>query len=210
MKVIEPNFSLRLINREEIVYNISRAGRVCYKSESGTEEQESDRIRNWIMKGHESVIEHEFISVNFIHNRGFSHEMVRHRLASFSQESTRYCNYSKNRFNRKLTFIRPYWFDEDEPIKKGEWKKVAETIEGLYMNWTESGMPAQAARGILPNDIKTEIVVTANLREWRHILKLRTSPTAHPDMRRVMRPFLDELKIILPEFFEDIDYNIPF
>jgi thymidylate synthase (FAD) len=182
-------------------------------------------------RGHESVLEHQSISVRFICDRGISHELVRHRLASFSQESTRYCNYQKDVFGNELTFIAPFWIREDRidfvnekgfaaglsRVVKIEGKTTnfyspAEQIffAGLhhvgsaYMVLVEYGWSAQQARAILPNCLKTEIVVTANLREWRTIFKQRTSAAAHPQMRELMCPLLEELKQVVPVVFNDI------
>lgn len=208
------------IQPEKILTNIEKAGRTCYKSENRITAESAEKfVANLIKSGHESVIEHESISVKFICDRGVSHELVRHRLASFSQESTRYCNYSKDKFDNQLTFIIPCWLDiqngfetttEDIRQMRGlnplYWQfywslAIAETsyIELLKGEWTP-----QQARSVLPNSLKTEIVVTANLREWRTIFKQRTSNAAHPQMRELMCPLLEELKQKLPVIFNDI------
>jgi len=208
------------IQPEKILTNIEKAGRTCYKSENRITAESAEKfVANLIKSGHESVIEHESISVKFICDRGVSHELVRHRLASFSQESTRYCNYSKDKFDNQLTFIIPCWLDiqngfettiKDIIQMRGlnplYWQfywslAIAETsyIELLKGEWTP-----QQARSVLPNSLKTEIVVTANLREWRTIFKQRTSNAAHPQMRELMCPLLEELKQKLPVIFNDI------
>ena len=157
-------------------------------------------VSNLIKRGHTAMIEFFDITVKFTHNRGFTHEMVRHRHCSFAQESTRYVNY-----NGSFTVIEPYWFSDESELKnETEWKKVM--IESIiqYKSLIKDGLPPQAARGVLPIDVKTEIVVKANLREWRHIFDLRCSSGAHPDMRRVMIPLRDELAEKLPEIFGGI------
>jgi thymidylate synthase (FAD) len=208
MQVIEPSFDI--LSGPEVLYNVivdlERIGRVCYKSEDKINEDSSSRFITQIVKsGHHSVLEHQSITVRFIHNRGFTHELVRHRLASYSQESTRYCNYSKDKFGNELTFIKPYWWD-DESVSyiggaRAYWQNTMEDIEKRYLGMLNCMLSPQAARGILPNDLKTEIIMTANLREWMHVFKLRTANAAHPDMRRVMKPLQKELHQRLPEIF---------
>jgi len=149
--------------------------------------------------GHESVIEHESLSVRFICDRGVSHELVRHRLASYSQESTRYCNYSGG-----VTFIRPCFWGENWAEYR-TWKIMMARAEWAYTELLGMGCSPQQARSVLPNSLKTEIVVTANLREWRHILRLRCSKAAHPQMRQLMIPLLKQLQDRIPVLFDDIE-----
>jgi thymidylate synthase (FAD) len=163
-----------------------------------------------IKSGHESVLEHEKITVRFVCDRGVSHELVRHRLASFSQESTRYCNYSKDKFGGELTFIVPLFGDDGDDVisaEEIEWKKAMADAERHYMNLIKMGCVPQQARSVLPNSLKTEVVITANIREWRLIFKQRTGKKAHPQMRELMCPLLDELKESLLPLFEDIEYE---
>lgn len=219
MKIIEPSFEiLTHTNGAEILRAIEKVARTCYKSEDRIEDGSAERMILMLIKnGHEAMIEFFDITVKFIHNRGFSHEMVRHRLCSFAQESTRYCNYSANKFGNEITVIRPYWANEETRDAEGRryfhseafnrWYDTIAYIENIYSQMLKLGLPAQAARGILPNDLKTEINVKTNLREWRQIFKLRCAPAAHPDMRRVMIPLLEELKIRIPVIFDDIDYS---
>ena len=173
MKIIHPDYFIETNSLPSEMYErIEKIARTCYKSEGKGNAKKF--IARLIEKGHEAMIEHEYITVRFIHNRGFSHELVRHRLASYAQESTRYCNYSNDKFGSELTFVEPYWFKEeciDKEIAIKSWLRLMENIETDYIFLTKGNkLPAQAARGILPNDIKTEIVITANLREWRNIL----------------------------------------
>ena len=209
MKIIEPSYQIfSRLNREEILTALERAGRTCYKSESKiTVDSASDFVKNKLVKsGHHAMIEHAYMTVKFISNRGFTHEIVRHRIASFGQESTRFCNYSKKGFGKELTLIKPYWADE-HAIKFQEWLLAMEEIEKLYMSWTTwpgNVLPPNGARGILPQDLKAEIVVTANLREWIHIFNLRAKGTTgkpHPDMVRLMVPLQREIATTLPEIF---------
>lgn len=222
MKVIKPSYEiLSDISREKILGNIERYGRTCYKSEHLlTEDSASRFVERIVASGHHSVIEHESITVRFICDRGVSHELVRHRLASYSQESTRYCNYSKDMFGNQLTFILPCWFkiihegvvdyfdfdmDAMNPIcPEHRWISVMLGVEADYKALIESGWSPQQARSILPNSLKTEIVMTCNLRNWMHVLELRTSPRAHPQIREIMIPLLKTLKRELPEIFEGV------
>ena len=205
MKVIKPYFEIiDSINGENILKKIELCGRVCYKSENSiTSESASKFVQNIIRSGHESVLEHEKITVRIICDRGVTHEIVRHRLASYSQESTRYCNYSQNKFNGELTFIRPFFWNENS-TKYELWESAMKQVEQTYMKLISCGATAQEARSILPNSLKTEIIVTMNLREWRHFFKLRTAEKAHPQMKEITIPILEEFKRKIPVVFDDI------
>jgi thymidylate synthase (FAD) len=205
MKVIKPGYEiLDEIDGYAILRRIEKIGRVCYKSEEKITEKSSERfVGNIIKNGHESVIEHEKITVRIICDRGVSHEIVRHRIASFSQESTRYCNYNNDKFGKELTVIKPvFWEEGSEEYKI--WFDTLQNIENNYNKMIEMGAKPQEARSILPNSLKTEIVVSMNLREWRHFFRLRTSPNAHPQMREVACALLDEFKEKIPVIFDDI------
>lgn len=206
MRVILPTFEvLDQINGEEILKRLEIIGRVCYKSENRvTESSAYDFIRRIVQSGHESVIEHEKVSVRIICDRGVSHEIVRHRIASYSQESTRYCNYYKDVFGSELTVIAPIFW-KDEPEKYKLWLDSMQMIENNYNLLISMGAKPEEARSILPNSLKTEIIVTMNLREWRHFLKLRTSRRAHPQMREVAMPILQWFQANIPVIFEDIE-----
>lgn len=186
---------------------IERIARTCYKSEDKISTDLSSAkklVSNLIQNGHEAMLEHGYLSVKFVCDRAVSHELVRHRLASFAQESQRYCNYSKDKFDNNVTFIQPWWMDEEDDVGYSVWKKSCLQAERAYFDLLSFGYSPQQARGVLPNCTKTEIVVTANYREWRHILKLRTASDAHPDMRHMMQGLLDELKARIPVIFDDI------
>ena len=206
MRIIEPSYEiLTPINGDEVLKAIEKVARTCYKSEDKIGEGTAERMAAMLIKNkHEAMIEFFDITVKFTHNRGFTHEMVRHRLCSFAQESSRYCNYAEDKFGNEITVIRPYWLDE-KPELEEQWEDACSLMEDAYL-WfiNEKDLQPQAARGILPNDLKTEINVKANLREWRTIFKLRTAPSAHPDMRRVMIPLLEELRGKIPVIFDDI------
>ena len=204
MRIIEPSFEIMPVNGEEILKNIERAGRTCYKSEDKITADSARKFVAGIVKsGHESVIEHEKITVRIICDRGVTHEIVRHRIASYSQESTRYCNYSADKFGNELTFIRPFYWNDD-PVKMNVWMSHMKLTEIAYMHLIKIGASPQEARAILPNSLKTEIVVTMNIREWRHFFKVRCSPAAHPQMREVAIPILKKFQEIIPVVFDDI------
>jgi len=208
MKTIKPSYEiLTKIHRGEILKSIEVAGRTCYKSEDKiTEDSASKFVKMLINKGHEAMIEHQSISVKFVCDRGVTHEMVRHRIASFAQESTRYCNYSKDKFGNELTFIEPCFFEKNPYDRNMElWTQAMISAEQYYLEMIDNGATPQEARSVLPNSLKTEIIVTANLREWRHYFKLRTASVAHPQIREVSIPLLKELQEILPEVFYDIE-----
>lgn len=164
-------------------------------------------VQNIIKRGHESVLEHEKISVRIICDRGVTHEIVRHRLASYSQESTRYCNYASEKHGGTLTFIDPcFWEPGSEPYNM--WLESCQNVENTYLEMTgKLGVKPEEARSILPNSIKTEIVVTMNIREWRHFFKIRTSTAAHPQIREIACVMLDGFKERVPVLFDDISYE---
>jgi thymidylate synthase (FAD) len=149
------------------------------------------------------VLEHISVTVKFVCDRGVSHEIVRHRLASYSQESTRYCNYSKGDFNGEITVIEPCFL---VPGTAGYdmWYKACQMAEQYYFSMLDWGCTPEEARAVLPNSLKTELVMTANLREWRHFFKLRASKAAHPQMRELTVPLLGEFKEKIPVVFDDI------
>ena len=205
MRIIEPYFEiLDELDGKKMLQKIERIGRVCYKSEDLITEDSAEKfIRNILKRGHESVIEHEKISVKMVCDRGVTHEIVRHRVASYSQESTRYCNYQKDKFGNELTFIKPVFWKEDSP-EYALWKESMQQIEDKYMKLIEMGASAQEARSILPNSLKTEIVVTMNLREWRHFFRLRTASAAHPQIREIAGMVLEEFRRQIPVVFDEL------
>lgn len=205
MKIIEPSVELvQELDSEKVMKHIERAGRVCYKSESRISDKSAEKfIANIVKSGHESVIEHVSVTFKIICDRGITHEIVRHRIASYSQESSRYCDYSNDKFDGELTFIKPcFWTEDDENFKI--WKESMEILEKNYLTMRKNGARPEQARSILPNSLKTEIFMTANLREWRHFLKLRTSNRAHPQMREISLKIYKILNEKLPVLFSDI------
>lgn len=203
MKIISPSYEIMTpINGLEMLKHLELAGRVCYKSEDKITDESCKKFTKMIKtRKHESVLEHCSVSVRFICNRGFTHELVRHRVASFSQESTRYVNYSKGKHGSEITVIVPPNFSTWEVEARLEWEYAMEDCERRYMRLLELGRSPQEARGVLPIDVKTEIVITANLREWMHIFDLRCSSNAHPSMQELMIPLRAEFKQELPELF---------
>lgn len=202
MKVMKASAELVTdIDGAKAVEFLERAGRVCYKSEGAITEGSAEKfIEGIIKRGHESVIEHYSITMHVICDRGVSHELVRHRIASYSQESTRYCNYSSGKFGSELTFIEPCYWSKDSR-EYAQWHRAMEQSERAYLDLLSMGATPEQARSVLPNSLKTELYVTMNLREWRHFLKLRTSPRAHPQMRELALQIEALLKAKLPVIF---------
>lgn len=213
MLLLKPSYQiLTPLNPAEMLCRIEAAGRTCYKSEDRITEGSAEKfVRAILQRGHDSVIEHESLSVRFICDRGVTHEIVRHRIASYSQESTRYVNYAKA---GHCQFIIPPWVD----IDAGEitldavdtdspafyWTMAMLDAERHYNTLSRSGWKPEQARSVLPNSLKTEIVMTANLREWRHFFRLRTARAAHPQIRELVTPLLVELQTLLPAIFDSI------
>jgi len=206
MKIINPSVEiLTPIDGDAILEHIERCGRVCYKSEDKISKGTAQTfVKSIIQRGHESVLEHFNVTVKFIVDRGVSHEIVRHRIISVSQESTRYCNYSQGKFGNELTFIKPC-FCKDRPNLYEGWEIAMHLLEITYLTMIDGGATPQEARSVLPNSLKTELVMTANLREWRHFLKLRTSQAAHPQMREVALMLLEQFRSLIPVVFDDIN-----
>lgn len=214
VKIIEQSYKIITdLDGLVILKNIERAARTCYKSENLiTEDGESAKrlVKFLVKRGHTAMLEFGgMIHVLIICNRGLTHELVRHRLNSFAQESTRYCDYTMHRHRNEITVIRPLSFGDDivyEKYKYTIWEVAMQNAEDSYFRLRGYGVPPQIARGVLPIDIKTEINIAANPTQWRHILKLRTSNAAHPQIRTLMRELLEEFKQKIPIIFDDIVY----
>lgn len=208
MKIVKPQVIIESnIDGKELLLQIERAGRTSYKSEANITEGSAEKfISSIIKRGHESVIEHGSITVRFICDRGVSHEIVRHRLASYTQESTRYVNYSKDKYGSEVAFVKPYFFGQNWEVDDA-WKEAMKKAEESYMLMLGLGMTPEAARSVLPNSVKTEIVMTANPREWRHFLKLRGSKAAHPDIRFLARDLCKQFQARFPVLFDDITWE---
>jgi len=201
VEIIEPQVIIETpLDSNKIYTNLEKYGRTAYKSEDKITRGSAEKfLKSIINSGHESVIEHESITVRFICDRGVTHELVRHRLVAYTQESTRYVNYLR----RGIQFIKPCFWDSNEDEYK-IWYAAMADAEDRYNQLIKWGASPQEARSVLPNSLKNEIVTTANIREWRHILKLRSSPAAHPQMRQIMCQLLGMLKKKLPVLFDDI------
>lgn len=196
MRIVQQSVKLLSItpNAEKL---IERSARTCYQSFDKMDKSSYQKlIRYLISVGHESVLEHAVATFRIITNRGISHEIVRHRLASYSQESTRYCAYKND-----IEVIVPHGLDEDSFLL---WKELMLKIEETYHKLLSNGISPQNARDVLPTCLKTELIMTANFREWRHIIKLRTSKQAHPQIRELCSMILDELYSRCPIIFEDL------
>lgn len=222
MNIIKPSYEILTEfsdgGIEELKF-IEKIARKCYKSEGYITEDGSSAkrmIADLIKKNHTAMIEHSIMTVSFVVDRGVSHEIVRHRLASYAQESTRYCNYSKDKFGNEISVIDisgGIQYDakmsnlSTEQIQEiiAEWILAMDDAERHYMRLIELGATPQMARGALPTSLKTEIVVTANFREWRNIFSLRTEHFAHPQIREAMIPLLEEVKQKMPVVFDDIE-----
>lgn len=211
MKVINASFEILRpmtddggAGRDAIYAMIETAGRTCYKSKSKGEPERF--IRGLVKRGHEAMLEHASMTVRFIVDRAVANEIVRHRIASFAQESTRYCNYSLDDFGREITVIKPYFLREGTEAYDA-WLKSCKAAEDAYFAMLNFGLDPQEARDVLPLSTKTELVMTANMREWRHFFQLRAAGTTgkpHPQMVEVALPLLNECKAYMPELFGDI------
>lgn len=203
------------LERESILRKIEQIGRVCYKSEDKiTDDSAAKFVKMLVDRGHQAMIEHVNITVKFTTNRGVSHEVVRHRLASYAQESTRYVNYNKEKNGSGITVIDQmsgFKYDLADPtdlLKYNIWREAMQNAETSYLALIKVGATPEEARSVLPNSTKTEIVMTANLREWIHFLSLRTSKYAHPDIRVIAIQTYDYFVKELPEIFLHLDENV--
>lgn len=212
MKIIKASVEfMEPVDGSEILRKIERIGRVCYKSEDKIEGGSAEKfVRSIIKSGHESVIEHQSISVKVTCDRGVSHEIVRHRIASYSQESTRYCNYTGEKFGGEITFIAigtgfKYDMDNEADRRKwGIWFDAMYAAEMYYKQLIAAGAKPEEARSVLPNSAKTEIVMTMNMREWRHFIRLRGGKAAHPQIREVSDMILELFHKEIPVVFDDV------
>lgn len=215
MKIIDATYSIVNPDLDDpdqkevkaIYRKLERIGRICYQSDvMATDESAESFIRRLINRGHDAMLEHASMTVIFTVDRGISHEIVRHRMASFAQESTRYCNYSQGKFGNEITVVRPFYLEGDT-YAYDAWLQAMNKAEEYYFAMLREGHTPQEARAVLPNSLKTQIAVTANMREWRHILKLRAAGITgkpHPQMLEVMVPLLNELREKMPVLFDDI------
>lgn len=208
MQAIKPYTQIyKDFDGQKVLQKIEAVARTCYKSEGKIQEGSAAKLVAGLIKsGHEAMLEHASVTVKFVVDRGISHELVRHRLASFAQESTRYCNYSKDDFGSEITFIIPDYL-EYKSEGWNIWKESMKQAEDAYFKMLDFGLSPQQVRAVLPNSLKTEVVMTANLREWRHFFKLRalgTTGKPHPQMLEVAVPLLEDMKNLIPVVFDDL------
>ena len=203
MNVIKASVQfMQPVDGPAILKHLEACGRVCYKSEGRITDGSAEKfVRDVIKRGHEAVLEHASVTVKFICDRGVSHEIVRHRIASYCQESTRYCNYSKEGFGSEITVIEPPFFEDGQ---LATWYQAMDMAENRYLTLLSRGASPQEARSVLPNSLKTEVIMTANMRQWRHFLRLRCSKAAHPQIRELALSLLEQFHDAVPVIFDDI------
>lgn len=210
MKIIEPKIYVEDYDGIKIMKRLERACRTCYKSENLiTEDSYKHLLTNCLNRGHESILEHEKISIRMICDIGVYKDLTRHRFASFSIESTRYCNYGKDKFDNEIKFIKPVHIEEGTENYK-IWEDTMKYIEKQYMKMGEAKATPDQMRMLLPHSTAAEVCMTANIREWRHILSLRCSKMTHPAVRQLLIPLLLKFKKDMPELFENVEYDEEF
>ena len=224
MLLVKPEIQVENYDGIKIMKNIEKACRTCYRSEGLiTEDSYKKLLKNCINRGHESILEHEKITIRMVCDIGVYKDLTRHRFGSFSIESTRYCNYNKDKFGNEIKFIEPVFYTDSwklanyegaamtrEELKSSTWYNCMEEIEDSYNYMGELGCPPDEMRMLLPHSTAAEVTMTANIREWRHILELRCSKAAHPAIRQLLIPLLLKFKEDMPELFDAIDYDIDF
>ena len=207
MRLVEPWIKVENFDGVKIMKRIERACRTCYRSEDKiSEESYKNLLTNCLNRGHESVLEHEKITVR-IYSDTYK-DLTRHRFASFSVESTRYCSYNKDKYGNEIAVVNPVYIEDKEVFET--WKKAIEDMEKAYMKMKELGASTDMCREILPHSTAAEYTMTANIREWKHILELRTTNHVHPAIRQVLIPLLLLFKEQMPEIFGDIEYDKEF
>ena len=207
MKIIDPSYTI--LRPQELtpstvaaIYSaIATAARTCYQS---TGDNDAQLVKRLIASGHDAMLEHATMTVCFTVDRGVSHELVRHRLASYAQESTRYCSYDRAKFDGEITVIKPCGINKYAYLR---WMELCEDAESAYMEMLQLETTPEIARSVLPHSLKTDVVMTANMREWRHFFRLRALGTTgwpHPQMVQVAMPLLKECAEAMPELFGDL------
>ena len=209
MRIVEPWIKVERIDGKKIMKGIERACRTCYRSEGKiTDDSYKNLINNCITRGHESVLEHEKVTVRIYSDIGSYKDLTRHRFASFSVESTRYCSYDKDKYGNEIAFINPVYIEDKEMYKV--WEKTMQEIEKNYIKMKKLGATTDMCRELLPHSTAGEYTMTANIREWKHILSLRTTKYVHPSIRQVLIPLLKYFKEEMPEIFGNIEYDEEF
>ena len=209
MKIVNPWIEVEKIDGLKIMKKIERACRTCYRSEGSiSEDSYKNLLKNCINRGHESVLEHEKVTIRMYCDIGVYKDLTRHRFASFSIESTRYCSYDKDKYGNEIKCINPSYIEDKEIY--AEWKKSMEDMEKHYMKMKELGASTDMCRLALPHSTAAEVTMTADIREWKHILELRTSNKAHPAIRQLLIPLLKYFQQEMPEIFLNVDYDKEF
>ena len=209
MRLVEPWIKVENFDGVKIMKRIERACRTCYRSEDKiSEESYKNLLTNCLNRGHESVLAHEKITVRIYSDIGTYKDLTRHRFASFSVESTRYCSYNKDKYGNEIAVVNPVYMEDKEVFET--WKKAIEDMEKAYMKMKELGASTDMCREILPHSTAAEYTMTANIREWKHILELRTTNHVHPAIRQVLIPLLLLFKEQMPEIFGNIEYDTEF
>ena len=210
MKIIDPKIEVEQYDPVKIMKNLERACRTCYRSEGLiTDDSYKKLLKNCINRGHESILEHEKITVRMVCDIGVYKDLTRHRFGSFSIESTRYCNYGKDKFDNEIKFIKPCNIEEGTE-EYCDWHWCLSQVEESYLKMTALGCTPDQMRMILPHSTAAEVCMTANIREWRHILDLRTKKMTHPAIRQILIPLLLKFKADMPELFNEIEYDMDF
>ena len=224
MRIVEPWIKVEKIDGVKIMKRIERACRTCYRSEENiTGDSYKNLLKNCPNRGHESVLEHEKITIRMICDIGVYKDLTRHRFGSFSIESTRYCAYNKDKFDNEIKFIKPIFYtpgtieiydnenDKLNCLKTQYWTRCMEIIEEHYMDMSKNAKAVpDELRMILPHSTASQVTMTANIREWKHILELRCSKMAHPAIRQLLIPLLLIFQARMPEIFKDVPYDIDF
>ncbi len=209
MRIVKPYVIVEKFDGVQVMKRIERACRTCYRSEGKiTDDSYKNLIKNCINRGHESVLEHEKVTVRIYNDIGSYKDLTRHRFASFSVESTRYCSYDKDKYGNEISFMDPVYI-EDEKVYE-VWKKTMQDIENSYLEMKKLGATTDMCRNILPHSTAAEYTMTANIREWKHIFELRANNHVHPAIRQVMIPLLKYFKEQMPDIFGDIPYDEEF
>lgn len=203
MKIVQQSHEwITPLNRDVTLKRIEQIARTCYQSEGAIKPGSDAKMVAMLCKNHHyAMIEHISLSCKFITDRGVANEIVRHRIGSYAQESTRYCNYNKDKFDNQITVIDHGYAGDLHAC----WLEAVDDAETSYQIMIAKGATPEQARDVLPLCLKTEIVCTWNLREWHEVLRLRTAKDAHPAIRALMIPVLHELQEVYPEIFNDIE-----
>lgn len=209
MRLVEPWIKVEKFDGVKIMKRIERACRTCYRSEGTiSEDSYKNLLKNCLNRGHESVLEHEKITVRIYSDVGSYKDLTRHRFASFSIESTRYCSYDKDKYGNEIACVNPVYMEDKKVFET--WKNGVEEMEKAYMKMKELGATTDMCREILPHSTAAEYTMTANIREWKHILSLRTTKHVHPSIRQVLIPLLLCFKEQMPEIFDEVEYDKDF